>query len=72
VQTLVVTFIFSRLGGRKCKRVPSGVPNKTNPNFLPVGEGFGFVVFLNEGFEQSNRNMPGAYCCQWCKMFAIL
>lgn len=24
----------------------SGVPNSTNPNLLPVGEGFGFVVFL--------------------------
>ena len=24
-----------------------GVPNSTNPNFLPVGEGFGFVVLLN-------------------------
>ena len=23
---------------------PSGVPKKTNPNFLPVGEGFGFVI----------------------------
>ena len=22
---------------------PSGVPNNTNPNFLPVGEGFGFA-----------------------------
>ena len=33
--------------GRQRKRVPSGVPNSTNPNFLPVGEGFGFVVYFS-------------------------
>ena len=31
---------------------PSGVPNKTNPNFLSVGEGFGFVVFFKLGLEK--------------------
>ena len=47
VQKLVATLIFARLTqGQKCKRVPSGVPRVTNPNFLPVGEGFGFVVYF--------------------------
>ena len=27
-------------------RVPSGVPKHSNPNLLPIGETFGFVVFL--------------------------
>ena len=26
----------------------SGAPNSSNPNLMPIGEGFGFVVFLND------------------------
>ena len=43
-----------------------GVPNKTNPNFLPVGEGFGFVVFLRDSKikcgadERHSRRLDGA------------
>ena len=29
-------------------RVPPPAPNSTNPNLMPIGEGFGFVVFLND------------------------
>ena len=36
---------------KRYKRVPPGVPRVTNPNFLPVGEGFGFVAFL-KGLEE--------------------
>lgn len=28
-------------------RFPYGSPNKTNPNLTPVGDGFGFVVFIH-------------------------
>ena len=26
-------------------RIPSGAPQQQNPNFFPIGEGFGFFVF---------------------------
>ena len=29
-------------------RVPPPAPNSINPNLMPIGEGFGFVVFLND------------------------
>ena len=28
-------------------RVLFGAPNSSNPNLMPIGEGFGFVLFLN-------------------------
>ena len=38
-------------GSNECKFVQVQVllsaPNSTNPNLMPIGEGFGFVVFLN-------------------------
>ena len=44
VQKLVPTLILARLTeGRKCKRVPSGVPKQNNPNHIG---GFGLFVFL--------------------------
>ena len=27
-------------------RVPGGTPQQQNPNFFPIGEGFGFFVFF--------------------------
>ena len=27
-------------------RILSGTPNQDNPNLIPIGEGFGFIVFL--------------------------
>jgi len=38
------TLIFFRLSKRKCKRVPSGVPKKNNPNLISVGEEFGLFL----------------------------
>ena len=29
-------------------QVPSSAPKHSNPNLLPIGETFGFVVYLNE------------------------
>ena len=29
-------------------QVPSSAPKHSNPNFLPIGETFGFVVFLKD------------------------
>ena len=32
-------------------RVPGGAPNNENPNFFPIGEGFGFFVFFGKQNE---------------------
>jgi len=32
-------------------RVHEGVPQQQNPNFFPIGEGFGFFVFLGKQNE---------------------
>ena len=32
-------------------RVPSIAPNNENPNFFPIGEGFGFFVFFGKQNE---------------------
>ena len=32
-------------------RVPSIAPNHENPNFFPIGEGFGFFVFFGKQNE---------------------
>ena len=29
-------------------RVPGGAPQTQNPNFFPIGEGFGFFIFLKK------------------------
>ena len=28
-------------------QVPSGAPNSRNPNLVPIGEGFGFLLYLD-------------------------
>ena len=28
-------------------QVPSAAPNDYNPNLIPIGDGFGFVVFID-------------------------
>ena len=32
-------------------RVPGGAPQQQNPNFFPIGEGFGFFVFFGKQNE---------------------
>ena len=32
-------------------RVPGGAPRQQNPNFFPIGEGFGFFVFFGKQNE---------------------
>ena len=32
-------------------RVPGGAPHQQNPNFFPIGEGFGFFVFFGKQNE---------------------
>ena len=32
-------------------RIPSGAPQQQNPNFFPIGEGFGFFVFFGKQNE---------------------
>ena len=34
-------------------RVPGGAPQQQNPNFFPIGEGFGFFVF----FGKQNKSL---------------
>lgn len=34
-------------------RVPPSAPNSTNPNPIPIGEGFGFVIY----FDDPNFNL---------------
>ena len=34
-------------------RVPGGAPQQQNPNFFPIGEGFGFFVFFGKQDEGS-------------------
>ena len=36
-------------------RVPGGAPQQQNPNFFPIGEGFGFFVFF--GNENSGSSL---------------
>ena len=38
-------------------RVPGGAPKKQNPNLFPVGEGFGFFVFLGELNQETNHKI---------------
>lgn len=37
--------------GRPEVRIPSGAPQQQNPNFFPIGEGFGFFVFFGKQNE---------------------
>ena len=40
-------------------RVPSIAPNHENPNFFPIGEGFGFFVFFG---KQNEGSFPTVVC----------
>ena len=40
-------------------RVPGGAPHQQNPNFFPIGEGFGFFVFFG---KQDEGSFPTAVC----------
>ena len=40
-------------------RVPGGAPQQQNPNFFPIGEGFGFFVFFG---KQNEGAFPTAVC----------
>ena len=40
-------------------RVPGGAPQQQNPNFFPIGEGFGFFVFFG---KQDEGSFPTAVC----------
>ena len=40
-------------------RVPGGAPHQQNPNFFPIGEGFGFFVFFG---KQNEGSFPTAVC----------
>ena len=38
-------------------QVPSSAPNSTNPNPKPIGEGFGFVIFIDyPNFNSKRKN----------------
>ena len=38
-------------------QVPSSAPNGTNPNPKPIGEGFGFVIFIDyPNFNAKRKN----------------
>jgi len=40
-------------------RVPGGAPQQQNPNFFPIGEGFGFFVF----FGKQNESLASIEKC---------
>ena len=40
-------------------RVPGGAPQQQNPNFFPIGEGFGFFVFFG---NENNGSSLTAVC----------
>ena len=44
-------------------RVPSIAPQQQNPNFFPIGEGFGFFVFFGKQNESlaSTEKRPRPY-----------
>ena len=44
-------------------RVPGGAPQQQNPNFFPIGEGFGFFVFFGKQNESlaSIEKRPRSY-----------
>jgi hypothetical protein len=41
---MIVARWFLLISGPRV-RVPGGAPQQQNPNFFPIGEGFGFFVF---------------------------
>ena len=43
-------FWFLLISGPRV-RVPGGAPHQQNPNFFPIGEGFGFFVFFGKQNE---------------------
>ena len=40
-------------------RVPGGAPQQQNPNFFPIGEGFGFFIFFG---NDNSGSFPTAVC----------
>ena len=55
---MIVARWFLLISGPKA-RVPGGAPRQQNPNFFPIGEGFGFFVF----FGNDNSGLfPTAVC----------
>ena len=40
-----------------CVQVTLSAPNSTNPNLIPIGEGFGFVIFYDyPNFNSKHKN----------------
>ena len=46
----IVAHRFLLISGPRV-RVPGGAPKQQNPNFFPIGEGFGFFVFFGKQNE---------------------
>ena len=40
-------------------RAPGGAPQQQNPNFFPIGEGFGFFIFFG---NDNSGSFPTAVC----------
>ena len=47
---MIVARWFLLISGPRV-RVPGGAPQQQNPNFFPIGEGFGFFVFFGKQNE---------------------
>ena len=58
----IVAHRFLLISGPRV-RVPGGAPQQQNPNFFPIGEGFGFFVFFRKQNESlaSIEKRPGPY-----------
>ena len=55
---MIVARWFLLISGSRV-RVPEGAPQQQNPNFFPIGEGFGFFIF----FRNDNSGLfPTAVC----------
>ena len=55
---MIVAHRFLLISGPRV-RVPGGAPQQQNPNFFPIGEGFGFFVFFG---KQNEGSFPTAVC----------
>ena len=54
---MIVARWFLLISGPRV-RVPGGAPQQQNPNFFPIGEGFGFFVF----FGKQNESLASIDC----------
>ena len=59
---MIVARQFLLISGPRV-RVPGGAPQQQNLNFFPIGEGFGFFVFIVKQNESlaSIEKRPGPY-----------